>query len=464
MAAIARPQPAGGTSIKIALVVFVVLTVLSLTGTIILLTHYSDMQQQVASKDEQLSRTGAQLRTAQQQLRDVARSVIGEDTDDMARIRQGIKQGIAQVLVDPAMADSGLTADSALLGVLKGLYTRFKTLQEVMAKVAAERDRLRAEAEQSGRANAQVREAFAEAIEQLKANYQKLEEQYQKDHQAWQDQVDELRATLEKVRESASQQLAKEREQRQRIAKERDDALKRVESLSATLASFKPRADRMAGLRVADGYVVRVVTGEGIVYINLGANDGVRRGMTFSVYSRLTGVTPDGKGKATLEVVEAFDITSECKVTSSTPGQPILENDLVANPIFDRQRELNFLVAGDFDLDFDGKIDDPGGRQVCALIRSFGGKVVDQLDTRTDFVVVGAPPELVAVTPETDTPETRELAAQQQAARKAFDAILKDAKALSLPILTRTQFLHFIGVAVPPKVSEDTLSSPLAGT
>jgi hypothetical protein len=34
---------------------------------------------------------------------------------------------------------------------------------------------------------------------------------------------------------------------------------------------------------------------------------------------------------------------------------------------------------------------------------------------------------------------------------------VQEAKALSIPVLSRTQFLHFIGIKVPRNVSEDKL-------
>ena len=40
-----------------------------------------------------------------------------------------------------------------------------------------------------------------------------------------------------------------------------------------------------------------------------------------------------------------------------------------------------------------------------------------------------------------------------------FDALLAEAKSMSIPVLTRTQFLHFIGMQVPPRVPEDRLAA-----
>ena len=453
MAAIARPQSAGGSnSIKVALVVFVVLTVVSLTGAIIIFTNYSDMQQRIDDSQSQITRTGKQLRDAQEQLKTFARMVVDESTDDTAKIKQSITSSMQQLEGDPALAGA-IDKETAVLTALETLYDTFKTQGEQLAQVTAERDRLTADAAQNEKANQQVRQEFTDKIAELESAYKKLEQQGEQNHEQWNAQVAKLAADLEKASESAGQQLAQERKQREQIAKQRDAAQKLVEELTAKQASFRPSADLTSALQIADGHIVRVVVGEDIAYISLGREDGVRRGMTFSVYSRLGGITPDGKGKATLEVVNPFETTSECRVTSTTPGQPIVENDVIANPVFDKSRKLNFLVAGDFDLNFDGKVDDEGGKKVTALIEQAGGNVVNTIDTQTDFAVLGGAPPLVMVAEGEDSPEVRERAAQLEVNRKAFDKIVNEAKALSIPVLTRTQFLHFIGVAVPQNAS-----------
>ena len=72
---------------------------------------------------------------------------------------------------------------------------------------------------------------------------------------------------------------------------------------------------------------VRSLVAGDIVYIDLGQRDGVRRGMTFSVYSTTGGIPADGKGKATISVNDVFETTAECRVTSQTPGDPVVEGD-----------------------------------------------------------------------------------------------------------------------------------------
>ncbi|NLX23879.1 MAG: hypothetical protein GXY55_19680 [Phycisphaerae bacterium] len=459
MAVMTRPPGTGGNSgIKVALVAFVVLTVASLTGTVIMYTYLSDKVQAAADAGERAGRAEQRVREVQAQLREFARMAVGEDTDELPAIRQSLTAAVEPIVADPKLRQANIPVDSALLTVLAEVYRQYQDQSQAAGDLLAERDQLRDDLQQMSTLTDASRQEFADKIEELQGRVREIEQQAGGNQEAWDRQVTDLTAQLDKASESAGQQLGTERQQRREIEKQLTDAQQRVQQLVATLASFRPRPDLTSALQIADGRIVRAVAGDQIVYISLGRRDGVKRGMTFAVYSRTRGIPEEGKGKATIEVSEIFETTSECHVTSTTPGDPILESDVIANPVFDRSRKYNFLVAGDFDLNFDDQIDDPGGEQVKAIIREAGGNLVDTIDTRTDFVVLGIAPAASVSTDGTETAESQELTRQREARRKAFDVIAGEARSLSIPVLTRTQFLHFIGMHVPPSGSADEIS------
>lgn len=444
------PRAGGASSgIKVALVVFVVLTVASLTGTIIMYTYLSDKVDAANASNDRANRAEQQRRDMETQLRAFGRQVVGQDIDDVAKIGEAVKGGLQPVVENPALAEANLPKDAALLTAMNTLHSQFQSQGQALQQITAERDQLRADMAAMQAATDKGRQEFADKIKELEDRFASLETQSTEDRSAWDKQVDDLSSQLEKAAEAAGQQLGGERQQRRAIEKQLDQAKARVQELVATLASFRPRPDQKSALKIADGQIVRAVAGDRLVYINLGKGDGIQRGMTFSVYSHSRPIPEDGKGKATVLVTEVYEKSSEARVTSLTANDPILENDVVANPVYDRNRKYNFVVAGDFDLNFDGNVDDPAGEQVKTMIRSAGGNVVDKLDTQTDFVVLGGPPPFAGPVDSAATPQIQELTRQRAARRKTFDSIVADAKGLSIPILTRTQFLQFVGTPVP---------------
>jgi len=455
--AMARPQTAGvPTGFKAALIVFVALTVVAMAFTIIMYTDQSNLQAAANRAQEQASQARKMQDEANSLLRAFARDVVGESTDDAAKIKDAITKGKETVLADPYLKDTNIPPDSALLTVLQEFHSAFSANAEALAATAAERDELN---EKLAALNQRAEERdtqFAAAVAKLREDYTRIEQDSAADRDRRDELVRNLETKVEATARDAMDLLNKEREEKRQLEEKLQQEQKRSEELLAELARFKPRSDLPGVLQIADGSIVRAVPGDRIVYISLGRRDGLTPGMTFSVYSRFRGIPPDGKGKAAIEVANLFETTAECRITMTTPGEPIVEDDVIANPVYDRSRQFRFVVAGDFDLDFDGRIDDPGGRQVARLIQQWGGALAPAVDTRADFVVLGKTPPAPGNLPEGTTDETlRVRFAERTAAYEAFETVKKEAMALSIPILTRTQFLHFLGYVVPAHVQDD---------
>ena len=129
---------------------------------------------------------------------------------------------------------------------------------------------------------------------------------------------------------------------------------------------------------------------------------------------------------------------------------------MIANPVYDRTRQFRFAVAGDFDLSFDGKNEDRGGAQVARLIERLGGEIVSQVDTTTDFVVLGSPPPAAPAASLIGGDDAAIERAEQLARQtKTFETFMSEARALSIPVLTRTQFLHFVGYGLSAETPDD---------
>lgn len=140
---------------------------------------------------------------------------------------------------------------------------------------------------------------------------------------------------------------------------------------------------------------MRALPGDSLVHIDLGREDNVRLGMSFSVYSAEERIPADGRGKAHIEVVSVDRRTAECRVTTPpSPDNPILEGDSIGNIVLsrDRSKKQRFCIVGQFDIDFDGTADVRGPEAIAALVKRYGGEVVDHVDATTDYVVVGLEP------------------------------------------------------------------------
>lgn len=447
--AVARPPAGGAGGVKIALIVFVVLTVASLTFAIILYTGQADLEAEVERAQDQASAARTQANQAESKLRDFAKDILGESLDDPAAIEARIEEERSRILRDDQLEDLRAAegeGKAPLLEILTRVHDQFSDQAQALEDAQERIEELNSELQTVTQTMKQQEETFSTELENVKQQYQQLAEANEEFRTERSDLLEQLREEHQTQLEQVGRELDEERRLREQAEETLAQERRRSAELASQLEAFKPTGAEGTILQAKDGEVVRTFAGDDIVYINLGRRDNVRSGMTFSVYSAARGIPADGKGKAHIEVSNVYESTSECKVTMTTPGEPIVEGDVIANPVYDRTRQFRFAVAGDFDLDFDGKIEDPSGQQVSRLIEHWGGNVVDEVDTRTDFLVRGEAPALL-VLPENEeiTPAQEERAEEMKQRRDAFDARVQRARELSVPILTRTQFLHFMG-------------------
>ncbi len=458
MAVAARPPAAGSpTGLKVGFVVFVCLTVASLAGTVMLYMNQEQLTQQAEAAKKSAETASQKEQDARQALSAFAMQILGKQAEDPAEITTGLDNAAATIFGKDAAratdiqkqlaASAQIKRNDPFVTTLTSLYKAYDKQVAGYQALQADADTLKADLEAKTKELDDVQKQFTAQAEEIKAELADLQTRVDADQQAWDENVSRLRQQAQAEGEKASEQLRSERRDRQALEQQLAQNKTRISELVATLATFRPSAETTSLLQISDGYIVQTVPGQRIVYINLGKQDHIKPGMTFAVYSRAKGIPADGKGKATLRVNNIFDTTSECEITTLNAGDPIVEGDVIANPVYDRDRKFNFVVAGDFDLDYDGKIDDPAGNQVRRMIEDWGGSLQDSVDTTTDFVVLGAAPSSIAGAA-TDS---------AAGARKQFEAIKQEARSLGIPVLTRTQFLHFVGFGVPRNAKDSAI-------
>jgi cell division protein FtsL len=446
--AVARTQTApssGGT--KVLTVALAVVAALSVTVAIIMATQMSSLQEELDNQEQAASRQRTEASQAKTDFRTLAELFVGEGTQNMVQAREAVTRIRERILSDQAVRDAGMQANAPVLTQMEDLYLLYEESVQDRQTLAAENQRLTNELQSTVETVSVKADAFEETIEDLESRYRELSEASEEFREQKNEAIAEMRADHEQQMED----VALERDRARQRQEEAESLLRREEArneeLLAQLAEFRPGGADVSALQIKDGIVLRSLSARDLAYIDLGREHGIKPGMTFSVYSAVRGIPADGQGKATLEVVALFPTTSECKITNQTPGEPVLAGDIVANPVYDRNRRFNFTVIGDFDLDLDGTIDDPGGERVSRLIRQWGGKVLGQVTAETDFLVLGsAPPQPDPMAD--DSAAAQERAETLAAQRERYQQFKEEANAMSVPILNRTRFLNFLGLGM----------------
>ena len=161
--------------------------------------------------------------------------------------------------------------------------------------------------------------------------------------------------------------------------------------------------------------------------------------------TEFAAIPASGEGKATIEVTTIYDDVAAGKIVSRQGDVPVLEGDLVANAVYDKTRKHRFVVVGRFDFNGNGMATAEGADRVKAMIQEWGGEVVDSIDTTTDFVVLGQGPTQPVPPGATASPIDKQRYQERVAQYEAFQNVVNEAKSLMVPILSQTQFLHYVG-------------------
>jgi len=285
--------------------------------------------------------------------------------------------------------------------------------------------------------------ACEQQVNDIKNNYDKLKTSVD---QTSKEQIGTIQADLEKAKTEAKQL----NENLLKTQAELNVAAGRLQGALTQVSEIRPAPDKEAPAFQPDGSVVLVNEAAGTIHIDLGSDDRVYQGLTFSVYDRSAGIPRDGKPKAQVEVFAIDKKVSAARVLSSDPKNPIVTGDLIANLIWDPAKQNQFVVVGDFDLNGDGKPDFDGVTRIEALIQKWGGVTSKEVTPLTDYVILGTEPQVpTPPTPETQTadPTAMEKYNAAKAKNDQYNQIRQRAQALWVPVFNYERFLYFTGYA-----------------
>lgn len=273
-------------------------------------------------------------------------------------------------------------------------------------------------------------------------------------------EVDELRRSIDEYRAKADE----------RVTRIRDDAAGRERELGSTIDELQRESvlnrsliqrlqDELKGKRytgksefaLVDAEIIALNPADGTAVINIGRQNKLTIGMPFAVYSDATAIRPNEQtgeypeGKASVEVIRMDDQTATVRILREKRGNPLVRGDVLANAVYDPNKEYAFVLYGTFDYNRDGRATTQELDGWRAKINSWGGRVLDDLTGEVDFLVLGdrpvLPPEPASTAPVEVVDEWLRL---QRAARR-YDELFKKATETSIPVLNENRLRTLIG-------------------
>jgi hypothetical protein len=294
----------------------------------------------------------------------------------------------------------------------------------------------------------ELQAAHQKTIDALNADLDRYRTEVETFRQATDDHKKFMNQEIEKIRSASDATEAQLKEQLKGSSNENLQLKERLGQLQRekTHDILKPRAEES----LVDGTIIGLNQGANEVTIGRGTNDKIVLGMTFAVYSDATAIKPDASGnyprpKAKLEVIRMADTSSTCRITEETRGNPVVRGDVIANAVYDPNKVYTLLVFGNFDANGDGIATPAEAEDIKTLIKSWGGKVTDELTGNVDFLVLGQRPQLPPPPgPGTPLPLVQEYIRLDGIVQQ-YNQFLQQAVSTSVPVLNESRLYTLIG-------------------
>lgn len=466
------PRKSQGGSLFYALITFVVLFIIATVFAVVYYIKAESYRTDSVNMEKDMSRFATRkelaelsetvggriigkshLRTMLDYLEEETELILGDKFADLSAegkreaVVNAYNDLITQLSDDPAGFDAP-TGDVGLIRLAQVLSENLRNARQTALSLQQQLDDFSGEYSRLMQASKQKDDEFLNQIETLAAQARDIEQSFnQLRDQMEQDrdeQVHALQAQLDQARQNVEKQhaqLLQERARYMAIKESRDRYQDQIKAI-------KGAPDSSASARKADGKIISVDNQEGIVFLNIGTDDRVYPGLTFSVYDKNIPIPKDGQSKAEIEIVDIQKNSSIGRIIRSRPKNPIITGDIIANLIWDSRATNVFVVAGDFDLDGNGQIDRNGQSRILELIKQWGGTIAQAVSIETDFVVLGLPPT-IPLKPTHEQLEIDPLAMEKYQASldrlNNYKKTRRQAETLSIPIFNADRFLYFVG-------------------
>lgn len=421
--------------LQIALIIFVILTILLSVTTYMFFREYSDASSRATAATTKAQEADKAMHSAEAEVGEL-KKLVGVNTamalsDVRTQFEKDMKDFAGTVPEEsrfyrPALEflsstnkkhEEDLVDARADIQTEKDDRAKVEAAKETQVKAAEEK------VAQAEKALTDAKQAFDAERKQMLADNEDLKSQLAKKNQ---DMAD--------LEEKSKQQLELAHKENVKLDQSNSILLARTEALDPTI-----------GTEVPDGQVVYVDQKLRRAYIDVGSADGLRPQILFSVVSGDENVGGNQHTKGRLEVTKILGPHSaEARITHDQMTDPLVEGDKIYTPLWQAGRTENFAIIGEIDIDGDHLDDRP---LLKDLIRHAGGRVdaeddptfktgkqTGELTLNTRYLIVGEPSD------------------EREVVGGAFSKLQDDARRLGVRIMPVTEFLDEIGWKNPNNV------------
>ena len=420
--------------LQIALIIFVILTIALGVTTFMFFKQFDEAQLRANANAENLAKQEQVTKTVTEERNKLREEMMGfKESDSIEAIRKEFNKDVQ--LYGSAYEAPLQHYHQLLPKLFDDLQKKNASLADAQVKIqdlTKEKDKLKQDnaalvkkfedaATQAGEQLATATKQFGDDVGKLTQAKDTLAADKQKAQKEAEKTQDELKAKLD----TAGKQLLRLRDLADTRAKQLEDAKKET-------------------FEVAYGQVRWVNQRNGTVWVNLGQADHLGRQTSFAVYAEDTNDVSRAAKKGAIEVTQILgEHLAEARILEDSPSNPIMPGDVIFTPLWRPGEQLHVALAGDLDVDGDGKSD----VQLLLNLTSINGAVVDlyvdengnrqpknaKMSAETRYLVLGK------------APEVKKGDKGEESRSKVHTSIENEAKQLGIKTMPLQEFLNRIG-------------------
>jgi len=355
-----------------------------LLGMFFLWRSHSDLSKQLEEKSTQLSTQATEFQLSEARV-DRLLSMVGHSEKTADELEAAASQFAADEKLGPVekefatlmqlFARNVSTSEKNLRNLPKYLIDTVRARNEDIEKARAREAQILAEKTATLQRETKARQDAEASLKKAETDLAETRRQHAAQIAKLNEEKDKVYSSYDSYKQTFEKQLVA-----------LNSKNKELSDSNATLSeTMQKKIDELTEYKGLDfsspqGKII-ATSGRGeMVWINLGRDDGLRVGTTFTVIDESSLKTSQAKDKAHIvitRVVEDHPHLSQAKVTDYEPTKPILTGDKVFSPAWRPGRTVGFALLGEMDINGDYKDD---SNVVRDMILRDGGKIDAVMD------------------------------------------------------------------------------------
>jgi len=348
--------------------------------------------------------------------------------------------GPGGVAVTPKAGDEQKEVRPYLFGAMRSLMTRIDGLNTQVRNDSANAEQLKVQIKGLQDELATAKTNHDQQVAQAAAQAADEQKRLTGDRDSAVKTSDQLKTDLQNASDTFATKMKEMLGQRDKLLGDVTKLQNDLKALSGVVKEFRKVPSAMS----INGKIIKMAVQGQVAYGDLGKKDGILLGLPFSIISPTEVGKAKPEPKAQCRVVKIMEDSCELRIYEIKSDNPVIEGDLLYNPVYDRTRRLHFMLVGKMDMENRGTDET---EQLKGLIAEFGGKIDPTLTVQTDFLIIGETPPVEAAPAAGASPMERQRYEESRKKYLEYTEAKAQAENFSIPMLSLNRFIGLMGLA-----------------